>query len=419
MSEPEYECREPRYNQHHVSAVQSAGALGALRSAPSRRAGMSPTPAAEPPAASPASASVSGAAASDALSAKVAGIQLSRRRPDFTLPPMHRDLRLSSHAPLEAASAEGGGARVFCRGCRCNRRFFCHECLVPLVDGAPVVRLPCRAYFVTDDKERLSKATGAQCATLAPDQVSLCAPSELPELDPETTVLLLPAEDAMDVATLVRRLEGSGEARGKDEPGASPRGFSENGVPKRNDASFRLAVVVIDSKWDVASAIARGERMRDLPRVRLSTYRTSFWRYHPRPKANGKRDEAERRRARGEDDGDEMLCSLEALFFFARELHENGFGGASGSGSRECGVSEEPRCAALRDGGEKKRGGDATCHCHDDLFWFFAYQHSVVAKGAAARTEFHPVPPQPRRERKGRAARRTERRNEASAKVFV
>ena len=73
---------------------------------------MSPPPDAEPRAASPASASVSGAAASDALSAKVAGIQLSRRRPDFFLPPMHRDLRLSSHAPLEAASAEGGGARV-------------------------------------------------------------------------------------------------------------------------------------------------------------------------------------------------------------------------------------------------------------------------------------------------------------------
>ena len=131
---------------------------------------------------------------------------------------MHRDLRLSSHAPLEAASAEGGGARVFCRGCKCNRRFFCHECLVPLVEGAPVVRLPCRAYFVTDAKERLSKATGAQCATLAPDQVSLCDPSELPELDPETTVLLLPAEDAMDVATLVRRLEGSGGAKRTGEP---------------------------------------------------------------------------------------------------------------------------------------------------------------------------------------------------------
>ena len=336
---------------------------------------------------------------------------------------MHRDLRLSSHAPLEAASAEGGGARVFCRGCKCNRRFFCHECLVPLVDGAPVVRLPCRAFFVTDEKERLSKATGVHCALLAPDDVSLCAPSELPELDPETTVLLLPAEDAMDVATLVRRLERSGKATGRGEPGdaaddavAFPR-EKTSFAKRRADASDRLAVVVIDSKWDVASAIGRRDSLRRLPRVRLSTYRTSFWRYHPQPKANGKRDEAELRRARGEDDGDDMLCSLEALFFFARELHENGFDGIF-QNAREDKESGEPRCAALRGGGETGEGA-ATCHCHDDLFWFFAYQHSVVAKGAAARTEFHPVPPQPRRERKGRAARRTERRNEASAKVVV
>ena len=343
---------------------------------------------------------------------------------------MHRDLRLSSHAPLEAASAEGGGARVFCRGCKCNRRFFCHECLVPLVDGAPVVRLPCRAYFVTDAKERLSKATGAQCATLAPDQVSLCDPSELPELDPETTVLLLPAEDAMDVATLVRRLERSGKATGRgddaddaaDDAVASPREKTSFAFSRQADASDRLAVVVIDSKWDVASAIGRRDSLRRLPRVRLSTYRTSFWRYHPQPKANGKRDEAELRRARGEDDGDDMLCSLEALFFFARELHENGFRGANIKGLRDSKARGVPNaCAALRDGGarRKEKGGDATCHCHDDLFWFFAYQHAVVAKGAAARTEFHPVPPQPRRERKGRAARRTERRNEASAKVVV
>ena len=29
-------------------------------------------------------------------------------------------------------------------------------------------------------------------------------------------------------------------------------------------------------------------------------------------------------RAAGEDDGDERLCSLEALYFFAREFHEGG-----------------------------------------------------------------------------------------------
>jgi hypothetical protein len=301
---------------------------------------------------------------------------------------------------------------------------------VPLVDGAPVVRLPCRAFFVTDEKERLSKATGVQCALLAPDDVSLCAPSELPELNPETTVLLLPAEDAMDVATLVRRLERSGKATGRgdaaddaaDDAVASPREKTSFAFSRQADASDRLAVVVIDSKWDVASAIGRRDSLRRLPRVRLSTYRTSFWRYHPQPKANGKRDEAELRRARGEDDGDDMLCSLEALFFFARELHENGFAGFDGLFTnvvKQHEESGEARCAAMRLGGDETGKGAATCHCHDDLFWFFAYQHSVVAKGAAARTEFHPVPPQPRRERKGRAARRTERRNEASAKVVV
>ena len=37
-----------------------------------------------------------------------AKVQISRRRPDFTLPAMHRDLRLSSHAPLRESSGEGG-----------------------------------------------------------------------------------------------------------------------------------------------------------------------------------------------------------------------------------------------------------------------------------------------------------------------
>ena len=179
-------------------------------------------------------------------------------------------------------------------------------------------------------------------------------------------------------------------------------------------------MVVIDSKWDAASAIGRGERLRDLPRVRLSTYRTSFWRFHPQPKANGKRDEAELRRARGEDDGDDMLCSLEALFFFARELHENGFRGASGSEPRDSKARGEPETRAPRFAAaarREKRRRAVPLPRRPVLVLRVPARRG--GQGAAARTEFHPVPPQPRRERKGRAARRTERRNEASAKVFV
>ena len=89
-------------------------------------------------------------AEADALAGELkAKVQISRRRPDFTLPPLHKDLHLSSHAPLETASSEGGSGRVFCRSCKSSRRFFCHVCLDAYTER-PTVRLPCRAYFITD-----------------------------------------------------------------------------------------------------------------------------------------------------------------------------------------------------------------------------------------------------------------------------
>ena len=260
-----------------------------------------------------------GAFSSDAvasLSASVEGLQLSRRRPDFTLPPMHPGLRLSSSAPLVAASEAGGGERVFCDRCRSNRRFFCHACLVPLVDDVPVVRLPFRAYFITDEKEKRSKATGAQCAILAPSQVTLCRPDHLPPLDPRRTVLLFPEKGAMSVEDVVAAL--------------APRRSSDERRRSRGpeDAAARLsaldAVVIIDSKWDGATLISKSETLRNLPRAMLARHRTAFWRFHPQPKSQRKRDDAASLRAAGEDDGDERLCSLEALYFFAREFHEGG-----------------------------------------------------------------------------------------------
>jgi hypothetical protein len=41
--------------------------------------------------------------------------------------------------------------------------------------------------------ELLAKATGVHCAVLARSHVVLCAPGELPPLDPATAVLLFPA----------------------------------------------------------------------------------------------------------------------------------------------------------------------------------------------------------------------------------
>ena len=333
-----------------------------------------------------------GAFSSDAvasLSASVEGLQLSRRRPDFTLPPMHPGLRLSSRAPLVAASEAGGGERVFCDRCRSNRRFFCHACLVPLVDDVPVVRLPFRAYFITDQKEKRSKATGVQCAILAPSQVTLCRPSDLPPLDPRRAVLLFPEEGAMSVEDVVAAL--APEPSSPEPSAPEPSDADPNPDAKTADSTTRRldaldAVVIIDSKWDGATLISKSETLRNLPRAMLARHRTAFWRFHPQPKSQRKRDDAASPRAAGEDDGDERLCSLEALYFFAREFHEGG------------GMT----CEDVAAGG--------TCGCHDDLFWFFAHQHATVA-GSASSREYHPMPPQPR---KGRTARRTEARHAAA-----
>ena len=61
----------------------------------------------------------------------------------------------------------------------------------------------------------------------------------------------------------------------------------------------------------------------------------------------------------------------------------------------------KPKAAATRD---EPRGDDddGTCHCFDDLLWYFAWQHTVIAEDAATR-EYHPIAPQ-RLKRRGRAA---------------
>jgi hypothetical protein len=368
-----------------------------------------------------------------ALVGKVAGLQLSRRRPEFTLPPMHADLFLSSHAPLQAASCDGGGDRVFCAGCKSNRRFFCHVCLVSLVQNTPKVTLPCHTYFITDSKERLSKATGVQCALLAPGQVTLCRPEELPVLDPTRCVLLLPESGAWSVAKLVRAVAKGAcdEGLGCDGDGDDEKSFSEQRNAKSLDEKNEKtnarkiagvdAVVIIDSKWDAAASIGRCANLRSLQRVKLETHRTAFWRFHPQPKG-GARDDLEEKRARGEDCGDDFLCSLEALFFFAKEMHESGYfpgGACAGTGvtlvqsHESTGTDDEGQGGALRASSSGPSSVPSAslakkCHCHDDLFWFFSFQHAAVARNASTR-EYKPMTPQPRI---GRAARRTERRRD-------
>ncbi len=375
-------------------------------------------------------------AATAEVTAALQGAQISRRRPDFTLPRMHANLRLSSNAPLVDASDEGGAGRVLCERCDSTRRYFCHVCLASLVHPTPEVRLPCRVVFVTDAKEKPSKATGVHCAVLAPRDVSLCRPEDLPpDIDPRRAVLLFPEDGASTVAEVVAEVraarvhdddeggdggegdggDGDGDGVGDDSKAKAAQAAGAARAAKRRRLDGIDAVIVIDSKWDGATLISRSSRLAALPRVRLARHRTAFWRFHPQPRSLAKRDVRDAKKRAGADDGDERLCSLEALFFFARELHEAGFGGASGDrcaavrrARRETGAREKSPSSSAAAAAESESASDG-CHCHDDLFWFFAHLHAAVAKAAATR-EYHPMKQQAK---KGRSARRSEKRREA------
>ena len=381
-------------------------------------------------------------------------LQISRRRPDFTLPPMHEGLQLSPHTALSEASSEGG--RVFCDTCNTSRRFFCHTCLTAFTT-IPRVTLPCHVYFITDKKELLTKATGVQCALLAPDHVTLCRPHELPSLDPNTAVLLFPEEGASSVAELVTAAarknkvscvgtillspESDGDnnkvsSRLPYSPSESSSSPSSSTTATANHpqtrqlgqrewrdqpgaAALPSAVVIIDSKWNGAHLIASTPNLRHLPRVKLARYRTAFWRFHPQPKSQEKRDVRDRQLAEGKDDGDEKVCSVEALFFFMRELHC-----AMGVHADDEGKQDGDETEKDSDGvGEMKHGGDVVstdqgrdgrvrggggggagrCHCFDDLLWYFAWQHQTVAARAATR-DYHPIPPQMKKSARRRAS---------------
>jgi DTW domain-containing protein YfiP len=154
---------------------------------------------------------------------------------------------------------------------------------------------------VTHGQQNESSATGIHLAVLA-DRVTLCSVDELPVLG-SSAVVMFPD----DSATPAEEVD------------------IEGGV---------TSVICIDSKWGQANGILAHPSLAGVRRVRLRSYRTSYWRFHTRGVP---------------DDG---LCTVEAVFFLCRELHRRSHAGA--------------------------------CHCFDDLLWLFAVQHERIFRGREA-----------------------------------
>ena len=57
--------------------------------------------------------------------------------------------------------------RAACPLCGANRSVFCFDCLLPLVDGLPMVALPCAVHIVKHQAERNSKSTATHAPLLS------------------------------------------------------------------------------------------------------------------------------------------------------------------------------------------------------------------------------------------------------------
>ena len=109
-------------------------------------------------------------------------------------------LKLHSFEGLE--KVEG---RQICQKCKGSRKFYCYDCLVPLIDQSayPQVELPIHITVMRHPKEKISKSSIVNTKILSPDCVDVISgPENTPEFDPEETVLIFPREDAIPLKSM-------------------------------------------------------------------------------------------------------------------------------------------------------------------------------------------------------------------------
>eukprot|EP00897_Mesotaenium_endlicherianum_P010569 jgi/Mesen1/9540/ME000064S08884 len=99
------------------------------------------------------------------------------------------------------------------------------------------------------------------------------------------------------------------------------------------DTEAVKSVVVVESKWKGSQAILNDPALSRLPHVRLRSTQTAFWRYTTRGITS------------------DAVSTIEAIHATCRHLHAHGHG-----------------------------GDPSSCHCYDDLLWYFAYFHRLIER---------------------------------------
>ncbi|KNC54974.1 DTW domain-containing protein 1 [Thecamonas trahens ATCC 50062] len=180
-------------------------------------------------------------------------------------------LQLPSFAPLNARAD-----RMACRGCGRKSKYFCPQCKVfmgDIIDGTvPRIDLPIDLHIMHHPKEKLAKSTAVHAAVLAPNTTYFHEFPDIPRFDAGDTLLVYPDPAAPTLDDLA--------AAGK--------------------LANYTRVVFVDAQWRQSRAVMRHANLQDLPRVRMNSYETLFWRYQPGMDAT-------------------YLATIEAIYYFYRE----------------------------------------------------------------------------------------------------
>ena len=178
-----------------------------------------------------------------------------------------QELHLSSQQPLKDADQKG---RQICPQCKKSMKYFCYQCRIPLIENIPKIDLPIDCEIIHHPTEKVSKSTALSATLLSDSCHWIEFPSDLPNYNPNETLLLFPSPTAKKVAD-----------------------FSPDSLRQIK------RVVCIESVWQKANVVVNHPKIQHLPRAVISSHDTIFWRY--------------------QNISTTCLSSIEAIYYFYKE----------------------------------------------------------------------------------------------------
>ncbi|OMJ68668.1 hypothetical protein SteCoe_33826 [Stentor coeruleus] len=156
-------------------------------------------------------------------------------------------LHLDSFSPLDLA------LRFKCPQCSYYRKYYCYDCLIPMISNFPKVSLPCKTIILKCKKEPRCKSSAIPIKLLSPENSEIIdclgEDNSIPEF-PSNTMLLFPGSESKSLSEL------------------------------SNDELLGVKnLVFIDSTWHQTKSMLRNQRVANLPMFRLENHKTAFWRY--------------------------------------------------------------------------------------------------------------------------------------------